>query len=238
MLNRWRSVRVISARSLRKEVFSGILILVALSVLAGCGLPFGAAHSGPSADDILAHTQKIHIDDLTLTLMESGTYQGKHVMASGTVKFTQNPARYDAILISSAVASGSKFEEIGDITGRVLYVKLVSPPSDMSNKWVKVSFSGSSLNYAEMFAFDNLSNAQVIGKETLQGIPVWHLQGDIIGQRITFMCDVFVRQDTYSPVETLVGKSGDFQGKIVFVYTAFNTGVSIALPSSDQVQYG
>lgn len=160
---------------------------------------------------------------------------------SSTVKYTQNPKRLDTIeiLTLSTLASGAnvKIEAIGDIPGGVVYTKTISPASAASQKWSKVAIPEISFADAEIFAFDNLSSAHVVGKETLLSIPVWHIRGDIIGQRATSTCDVYVRQDTYFPAETAITESGDTSGEtaVMYTYTAFNTGISIALPPDDQV---
>lgn len=241
MLSVWRRVGFRPLVSGSQRCFSIMLILAALGGLAGCGLPFGNTQSGPSADDILAHIQKLQIDDMTLTTFYDMASPERHLTISSTMKFTQNPKRVDEISIVavSTKASGAnvKGEIISDIPGGVFYAKTISPASAASQKWYKFAITESSFANSDIFAFVNLSSAHVVGKETLLSIPVWHIRGrgDFTGERATSTYDVYVRQDTYFPAETVITEPGDTSGKTFITYTAFNTGISIALPPDNQV---
>lgn len=233
MRNLRQCARILPSAPRFNGFFGFILILAALLALTGCG-----SASGPSADDILAHTQKIQITDITMDMTAATTYKGNPTTAKGVMKFLVDPARSDAILTLTVAGTTATVEEIDDISAAVVYARPVSASVAASGTWKKLSVSDNSLNYAQILAFDNLSNAQLVGEETQQGTAVWHIRGDIIGKSITSTGDVYIRKDTYYPVKTVITDSGAAPTITTLTYTAFNTGFSIAIPPDSQVQDG
>jgi hypothetical protein len=240
-----RNQGVFSMRILRKRArtlpclprcngfFGLILILTALLALTACG-----SSSGPYADDILAHTQTLQITDMTMDMTVNSTYKGNPAEGSGEMKFLVDPARTDAVLTLTVAGTTATIEDIDDISAAVVYARSVNASGATSTTWTKLSVSDNSLSYAQILAFDNLSNTQLIGAETQQGIAVWHIRGDIIGKSITSTGDVYIRKDTYYPVKAVITDSGATPATTTLVYKAFNTGISIAVPPSSQVQDG
>lgn len=233
MRNLRQCARTLPRMSRRNSFFGLIFTLTALLTLTACG---GA--SGPSADDILAHTQKLQITDMTMDMTVNSIYKGNLATGSGEMKFLVDPARSDAILTLKVAGTTAIVEELDDISAAVVYARPVNASGATSNIWTKLSVSDNSLSYAQILAFDNLSDTQLVGTETQQGTAVWHIRGDIIGKSITSTGDVYIRKDTYYPVKAIITDSGATPATTTLVYKAFNTGISITVPPSSQVQDG
>jgi outer membrane lipoprotein-sorting protein len=214
-----------------KRMGSFVGIVLALVLFAGCG----NASAQTAATQILARIEKSNISDVTLDITIATTAQGKSVTGSGPMKFTQNPARFDTTLTIVTSGTSATVEEIGDIAGGVVYAKAMSP--QVSPMWTKTDVGGSFFSYQQVFAWDSLSDAQLVGTETLDGAPVYHLRGDLIGGNVNSTCDLYVGKDTYRPVKTVTVDTSPDTSKVTMRYTQFNTGFSINLPPSDQVQY-
>lgn len=226
----WRHANHLTPVAYGARLGSLTLIVLALFLTAACGNSSAEA----AATQILDHIQKSHITDVTLELAESYTDQGKKVAASGPMKFTQNPARFDATLTILVGGSHAVVEEIGDVAGGVVYAKAISPQE--GTMWRKVDISSNYFSYEEVFSFESLSNAELVDTEALDGASVWHIRGDLIGGNVNSKCDLYVRKDTYRPVKVVTVNTGSIPVKDTMLYTAFNSGFSIDLPPDDQVQ--
>jgi hypothetical protein len=230
MSSLWRHPKYLSSLAYGTRLGSLALIVLALFLTAACG----NASAQAAATQILDHIQKSNITDVTLELAETYTDQGKTVATSGPMKFTQNPARYDATLTILVGNNHAVVEEIGDIAGGVVYAKAISPQE--STMWKKFDISSNYFSYEQVFCFESLANAELVDTETLEGAPVWHVRGDLIGGNVNSKCDLYVRQDTYRPVKVVTVTTGSVPVKDTLRYTAFNSGFSIDLPPDDQVQ--
>lgn len=208
------------------------LMITTMIACTGCGNPSAEA----AAQQILAHVQSLHITDTTLNLAITITDQGKSESVSGSMKFSQNPPRFDATLTTIVDGAQHVVEEIGDVSASVVYAKDITQPAGATGKWSKLTASAFSFTYGDVFVFDFLTDAQLVDTEELDGIAVWRIHGDIAGENVATNADLFVRKDTYYPVKANITESGSIPSKMTLVYTAFNTGVSIELPSADQLQ--
>ncbi|HKS69179.1 MAG TPA: hypothetical protein VJQ45_02075 [Ktedonobacterales bacterium] len=138
-------------------------------------------------------------------------------------------------------------------------------PGAASGKWYKMSFAsvgGLGADTSMYVDYSKLKDAKLIGSETINGVAVWHLRAkEDLSQAVpgstltgsgsstgasnsvsgTATLDYYFRQDNYRPVkigmagnETMSGLgTATTTGEMDF--TAFNTGVSIALPPANEV---
>src|SRR5579883_1512478 len=107
------------------------------------------------------------------------------------------------------------------------------------------------VNLLDLRAFDltampliypQLTNATLAGTDHMNSIAVWHIHGTLTaadsfytGKTDTAVLDVYLRQDNYLPVKLLAHvTTPDTIQDDTFVYTAFNTGVTILLPTVGQ----
>jgi hypothetical protein len=112
--------------------------------------------------------------------------------------------------------------------------------------------------------YSKLKNAKLIGSETINNVPVWHVQANEdldqtlsslgggatgptgstagSGSTMTAKVDYYFRQDNYRPVKVVIASNdslstlGSMTMNGEMDFTSFNTGISIALPPASEVQ--
>ncbi len=132
-----------------------------------------------------------------------------------------------------------------------------------SGKWYKMSFAslgGLGADSSMYMDYSKLKDATLIGGETVNGVAVWHLRAkEAMNQAIpgssgattgsstsdsvsgTATLDYYFRQDNYRPVKIVMASTDIMTGLGTVTtdgemdFTAFNTGVSIALPPASEV---
>ena len=214
----------------------------------GKALPTATATVPPTASQILTRMQAFHYTDAAFTMGMSFTDQGQSVSATGSGKVTTNPARTDIQMTIPLTISGTTYalqiEEITD--GNNTYQMISSTPDvpgfTTGGKW-KETPSSSSTNLTpfdpgQFLNFNgSLSDATLVGTETLNGVQVWHLKAtDTSSSGGT--ADLYVRQDNYAPAKVSYTMTGATSGTFDMVFTGFNSGISITVPSPDQVTQG
>jgi hypothetical protein len=153
---------------------------------------------------------------------------------------------------------------IVDYASQTLYMKMSGSPLGSSGQWYKMSLaalSGLGGDTSLYMDYSKLKDAKLIGSETINGVAVWHLRakeqvnsmlpsssgvsaGSGGGQAVDVNAtsDYYFRQDNYRPVKVVIAAtetSAAFSAATVkgeMDFTAFNTGVSIALPKASEVQ--
>ena len=218
-------------------------LLAAVFVLAGCGMAgIGGASptATPNATTIIQRAQSVKITDAALTLTLSGTSAGKSVTGSGTGKLTKTPPRSDFTFNLTAEGQQIAFESITDGTANVSYTQFTQPALLANGKWTKTSGGASSSLFdpSQFTDYSQLKNPTLVGRDTVNGTPVWHLKGQSTAAGESGTLDIFVRQDNYYPVQIKGQTTGTSTNlSIVLTYTSVNSGnVTITLPPADQVQ--
>ena len=234
--------------------------MLSIALLTGCGVNLPALKP-PSASDLLAKVKHPGWKDATFTITDKISSQSPLVGVSsiaitGAGKLTTNPARSDIVykdtVTSSAAPSGIPMsgEIISD--GASLYTK-----SAGQSKWLKfdgcstTSTSGSQANVlcGNIAAVGDIKNVQFVGADTINGVATWHIKGDTAGSATgagaqgtgTGTIDVWVRQNNFYPVKIVnhtIASSNGVNATIdqTVLFTAWDTGVTITVPSADQVQ--
>lgn len=136
-------------------------------------------------------------------------------------------------------------------------------PGATSGKWYKMSFAsvgGLGADTSMYLDYSRLKNAKLIGSETINGVPVWHLRaqenlnqavpGSAVGAGSsgasnsvsgTATLNYYFRQDNYRPVKIVMASTDTMSGFGTasttgeMDFTAFNTGINIALPPANEV---
>jgi Zn-dependent alcohol dehydrogenase len=208
----------------------GAALLTALLALGACSGPGGAsatATATPNAQTILQKVKAGNYKDGAFNISLSGTVSGTAFTGTGTGKFTTSPSRASLTLMAPISGQNVAIDIITDGSTNTAYIKvpLLSP------KWSKASSASAGIGAGSVGSF-NLQNAKLLGTEQLNGVTVYHLQGQDASS-VGATDDLYVRQDNYQPVRYTI-KSATTSATIDF--TSFNTGVTIALPPPDQVQ--
>jgi outer membrane lipoprotein-sorting protein len=207
----------------------GMVVLLGVLALAACGGSSAAAKptATPDAQSILQKVQAGSYKDGTFTITLSGTSSGTSFTGTGSGKFTTSPGRASMTLTATVSGQQVEIDIITDDTTSTTYTRIPL----LSDKWTKASTSSSGFGAGSVGTF-NLQNATLLGTEQLNGVTVYHLQGQDTTDAGT-KDDFYVRTDTYQPVR-VVAKSSDSSATIDF--TSFNTGITIDLPPASQVQ--
>lgn len=154
---------------------------------------------------------------------------------------------------------------IVDYATQTGYIKMSGAgfPGATSGKWYKMPFAsvgGLGADTSMYLDYSKLKNAKLIGSETINGVPVWHLRaqenlnqavpGSAVGAGSsagsndvsgTATLDYYFRQDNYRPVKIVMASTDTMSGLGTATmsgemdFTAFNTGISIALPPASEV---
>ena len=234
--------------------------VLALSTACGGGSssrPAGSQASGspaPSsqtstADQVVARAIQTQnrLRDLTASMQSETTTQGRSIATQGKLEWTSNPERFYAKTTSSL--TNRQTEMIVDTPTQSTYV-------NTTGTWMKAPFGSAAPQgsggapqaggFLPALKGDAFKGFIVVGKETVDGKPVWHLSGPMpftsgaqTGGTVantTGTLDVWVGQDDYrlvKQVESLKSTDGSgFSMKASVVIDSVDTGLSISLPKA------
>lgn len=232
-------------------------LALALVLLAGCGGPGAGAKPAATATATLSQGQQVlqraraaNLTDATFTLTAhlTGTAtQGTLIStgpstSTGHGTLTMDPRRIQVAyrLVSDSTPAAftpGDFESILDYVTTTEYNKPSqwNPGTDM---WDRLPGTGSQWAIpASVLAYWQLTDATLVATEQVAGVAVWHIRGALANKYGPVTVDAYLARDTYLPVQetlhlTLLDKD---QEDDAYVFTAVNTGVTIALPLPDQV---
>lgn len=239
----------------RSLVFA-LLATISVLALAACG---GSAATKPlTAADIIKNAQNSNLKDTTFDAAFAITTSGIALNFTGTGKATQSPNRSEIVYTVSILGQSITSDTITD--GNDTYTK-TTPGT--TTEWVKTTgSSGSSLgvNSSDLTDFSQLSNATLVGTETVNGYQAYHLKGTVPDSTPTpgptpsatstpstssTTEDLWIRTGNYYPLKVLVtladssASSGSATtGTVTFTFKTWNTGISIALPPANDVTNG
>ena len=236
-------------------LIAGVVALALVLGFVGVLAFKGGSHGGvsasatptatPSAAQILAKVQAFNYTDASFTMSLNFTDQGQTITGTGSGKITKNPSRADIQFAFPITSQGTTYnvqiEVIVD--GNTTYTMISGIPGVATDgKWVESATSANS----GLTPFDpsqvtnlggGLSNATLVGSETLDGVAVWHLKGTDTSSSGGSV-DIYVRQDDYQPVKADFTETGAIGGSLSVVFTGFNTGITISTPPANQVTQG
>lgn len=219
------------------------VLLAAAFVLAGCGVGGGGAAAPtatPNAATIIQRAESVKINDTAFTLTLSGTAGGQTISGTATGKLTKSPPRNDITFNLTANSQQLVFETITDGTTNTTYTMFTQPAVLATGKWTKTasSSSASPFDASQFTDYSQIKNPTLVGKDTINGVAVWHLTGQDTAAGETGNVDLYVRQDNYYPVEIKgQASSSETNLNITLIFTSVNTGnISISLPPASQVQ--
>jgi hypothetical protein len=226
---------------------------LALALACGNGTSSSYSNSGSStpapssagnrSDQVVSRSIEAQnkIRDLTASI-QSDTTQGARTFATqGKVEWTANPERFYARTTSSLTNHQS--EVILDSSTQATYIK-------SGASWIKspvgsgASAEGSGIPSA--LKGDAFKGFKVIGQETVEGKPTWHLSGPMpytngsgtgtTVRQTSGTLDAWVGQSDYRLVkqtEDLKASEGEnFSMKATMTVNSINTGLNIDLPNS------
>jgi hypothetical protein len=229
-------------------------------ILAACG-----SQPVPTAAFVLHEAQTAKITDLSFTAAgtfasslgatlngQSGGGSDLTFQANLTGKITMSPQRAD-LALSLGRGQGVAIEIITDAATQTGYVRLPALDQAGAAQWISVPLGdlASYLDTSIFTNFEHVTQAKMIGPDTINGAAVYHLQGKQQLQQGTGSAteDFYVRQDNAYPVRVVVqgsvsvpdaAGSGTATGPAASIdvtidFTGVNTGAAITLPSGSQV---
>jgi hypothetical protein len=235
-------------RSLAAAGFSILAVSVACGGGNG-GSPNGSASSSSSPvptssagseDQVVnkAIGAQNRLRDLTLNTQSDTTQAGRSFTTQAKVEWTSSPERFYAKTSSSL--SNRQTEVIIDTPTQSTYVK-------SGASWIKTpagTGTGSlGSGFLPSLKGDAFKGFKVVGQETVEGKPTWHLSGPMpftpgsstatSVPNTTGTLDVWVGRSDYQlvkQVEDLKSSEGGFSLKATVVVDSVNSGLSIDLP--------
>ena len=234
----------------------GALFVLGTLALSGCAIPRIGSKPIPSAATILQDAvmvQKTQVKDVEFSMNMSMT--GSGTTLTDDIKGTSTASPKRELVTSNLTTAGVQLSDIViiDAATSTIYSKFSSSslPGIPSGKWIKMSL-GSSLDPLSIdpSQFSNLSQfkgATMKGAETLDGVPVWHLQSTTTMDGLTDRADIYIRQannQLYEMVAQVTGSltgtptattTGSTTGTVTFKVTGENTGATIKLPPASEV---
>ena len=230
---------------------AAVLVVGALLTLAACGSAPGTKSTPlPSADSVLTKAAQAPLKDATFTLSITGGLGGGD---TGVGLLTTTPKRTQTTLDPTSATpqlgrltddSGYYFQppQAADATGPGLWFKTC--PSDILAKDPASAFM---LLQPDFLASSQAQGAKVLGSETINSAPTWHLRGTrpdtgalarAFTRPETLTEDLWFRQDTAYPVKLVfsftptTGGASDYT--ITLVFTAWDTGAAIPAPVAQE----
>ena len=199
------------------------------------------ANSGGNVDQVVgkAIQAQNRLRDLTLTTQSDTTQGGRSFTTQARVEWTSSPERFYARTTSSL--SNRQTEVIIDTPTQGTYVK-------SGGNWIKTpagSGSGSlGTGFMPSLKGDAFKGFKVVGQETVEGKPTWHLSGPMpftpgsstatAVPNTNGTLDVWVGRSDYQLVKQVEdlksSDSGGFSLKATAVVESVNSGISIDLP--------
>ena len=185
-------------------------------MLSGCGALSVTSRPSPtpisSGERILQHAQHVPLHDviytlngeLKLTADTSGIGPVPPLISMGTGEMSGNPLYYEANLYD---ISGMKHTHEQIIYVQATQTEYDLNPTEFSDENWHQAQVPESIFWLPKAALDYLqmTNATLVGTEHLDGVTVWHVRGTLkylLSE--SGVIDVYLRQDTYLPVETVI----------------------------------
>ena len=219
----------------------GWLLVGLCVILSGCGGTTATVRPTPTLSLAQQRLLGGHLRDATFTI----TFTTDSTHGTGTGTLTTKPE-----LVHLSLNAGQQI--LIDTTDGLLYGRLAT-----DHLWSILNDAESSIfiNYdTDVWDPAQLQAPQIIGSETLAGVPTWHVRAafaapmlDTTGSNVAApgTVDVWLRQSDDLPVQlikkaSLSGTASDgtpFTVSLAATYhfTAWNTGVTITLPTPDQI---
>lgn len=235
----------------------------ATSVLDVNGLP-GAKSAGSATVSDLTYTMKFAIN-MDMSDPSLGSQKVSETMsASGEETLHPRRSQLDMTLALMGMnLTDTVIVDYAAQTGYIKMTGLGGMSGVESGKWYTMSFAslgGLGADTSLYMDYSKLKDAKLIGSETINGVAVWHLRAnEDMSQAVpgasgatsssaasdsvsgTATLDYYFRQDNYRPVKVLLESSDTMSGLGTITtngemdFTAFNTGVTIALPPATDV---
>lgn len=231
-------------------------VVCGLVSLAACGA--AGATTPLTASGIISKAQSAHPKDATFTLNYTinGTSNGTTINSqlTGSGELTSTPPRSHLTLSGTVIGQTITSETITD--GTTEYNKTTAPSLPSDGKWTKTTVSSTDpsadLSFSSLYT--GIKNPKLIGTETVNGNNTYHISGTPIEDTpaagtpaatstTTSTEDVWIRTDNFYPAKfSITGSDAAGSGivdigtsSIVITFTKWDSGVTITVPSPDQV---
>ncbi len=223
------------------------VLLLGVLGLAACGASTSTqaqATPTPSAAQILQHVSAVSIKDMAFTFSGTETAAGQSLNLSGSAKLTTTPARVQMQITLPYSGAQLSMQFIVDGATNTVYANFGANSLGLpTNVWYKGtatgtlgSFSSIASQLTSSTSFSGMTNATLVGPDTINGVAVWHLHGTTTGSSTpatgttgTETVDAYFRQDNYYPVKGVITGNGL---NLTINFTSVNTGLTITLPTN------
>lgn len=243
--------------SFTRHALAALALAGALLAIVGCGTTTGAGSgagngggAGPAnltASAIVARAQSAALKDASGSEAITSKSSVTSITINGAFKLTTNPSRYAFDGASTSVVNGKSYQN----TLSAVYTD-TDIYSKVNGGWDKTSMgnTSSALNFDPLKTLAKLSQPQLVGVESVNGVSAYHLKGVLPaptttpGSQLTVSSttvDMWLRQDNFYPVKALYHLTSTYPSAITNQqettttdvsqsFTKWDSGISIALP--------
>jgi hypothetical protein len=240
---------------------AAVAVIGAVVALAACGgtstsrtstTPAAAASSpsagtSPQAQQILQRVQQANLHSANVNVLATESSSGRGTVTTSTGQVTLHPARaqFSTSLTSTSTSSTTQRQAQEVYDSGNLYVKVGNQTKWTRYAWPTVNNPTSegasqAALYASLQNLGQMQNVQVVGTETVNGVPTYHLHATgsqaANGQSVTYTESLWVNQSNYQPVKMMVQEQTSAgQVAATATFSHWNGGQTIVPPAASEV---
>lgn len=252
-----KEMQVVTRQSFTQRGIAFLALACVAVTIIGCGASgggsassnggVGAAPASLSADAILAKARSASLKDGSGTEEVDSKSAVTSITLRGTFQLTTNPSRYAFNGTSTFTVNGATHQRPLNAvyTDTDMY-------SESGSVWDKTHMGAdtSGMNYDPSKTLATMTQTQLVGADTVNGVKAYHLAGVFPAPTTTpgsgisvspTTVDIWVRQDNFYPAQAkyhltstypspITNKQETTDTTVMQIFTRWDSGISIALP--------
>jgi hypothetical protein len=205
-----------------------------LFVLSACsGVSGGAGNGGGNTSatstkqnptqitlgsNIAAQLKAAQPQDATYNFEQSDG-NASHGQKLGEGVATRTPDLFHQTWMISTSGQSTTIDQVYDYANGIIYQRF-----NGAGQWDRMS--------SKIAHYYDLQGAKLLGTETVNGSPTYHIRGTAVNDGQAFTMDVWARTDNLYPAQIWEMYAFNNQSSYyLFIATAYNTGATISIPS-------
>jgi hypothetical protein len=168
--------------------------------------------------DIAAQLKAAQPQDATYTFEQSDG-NATHGQKLGEGVATRTPDLFHQTWMISISGQSTTVDQVYDYANGIIYQRF-----NGAGQWDRMS--------SKIAHYYDLQSPKLLGTETVNGSPTYHIRGTAVNDGQAFTMDVWARTDNLYPAQIWEVYAFNNQSSYyLFIATAYNTGAKISIPS-------